>query len=309
MSSGSWQQIGQAGGLGPSRPGSLMWGEPRQYYPPTTVSQQTPEQQALMRQFATWQSSRIGKEGELYGGEFAPDYAISPELEQFAAGQYLEPDYLKAKEKEVIGTWKSEVMPELRGEMGKKGLFYGSGRQRAEEESAESLMDVITRGRVEEERYARQQQLGALGMLGQQRYGKAQIEQEGLMGQYQDWVRARPENQMGLLMQMLALNPNAAFGPMVSGRQPGAAQGGAEAILSRWSDYRLKKNIIYLPMRIAGIPVILFKYKQEYISDGNKWHIGISAQDLIRIRPDLVGIATIQGKPFYTVNYKGLIAD
>jgi len=193
--------------------------------------------------------------GGFQGGPGFAEQAAMYGLGQFAGGAYAQPGYLEQKEQDLIGTWKEDIMPELRGEMGRKGLFYGSGRQRAEGESAESLMDVLARGRVEEERYAREQQLGALGQMGGmaqtgrglnlqevlgvtgQQFGfgttEQEAEQKGLEGKREDWLRTLPENQMKQLMDFLGTQQYSAYGPLqdVLGKQRGELSIGGEAYL------------------------------------------------------------------------------
>jgi len=86
----------------------------------------------------------------------------------------------------------------------------------------------------------------------------------------------------------------------------GALGAGAGLIgLAKFSDYRLKTNIIYLGI-VKQIPIILFQYKQDYIPDKNAWHIGVIAQQLMKVRPELVITIPIKSEPFYAVNYTGL---
>jgi len=112
-------------------------------------------------------------------------------------------------------------MPTIGGEFGKRGLFYGSGRREAEMDSAESLMDVLSRGRVENERYGREQQLGAIdqslaGMLNMTNMGLTageiprRIEQEKLTADKEDWLRTQPgaiNPAMQTLVQLLGGGP------------------------------------------------------------------------------------------------------
>ncbi len=76
---------------------------------------------------------------------------------------------------------------------------------------------------------------------------------------------------------------------------------GAEttAMMVAASDVRVKKDI-------TELTPYMFRYKQEYIQDDNRLHVGIMAQDLEKIHPELVLEKEINGEMIKHVDYAGL---
>jgi len=116
------------------------------------------------------------------------------------------------------------------------------------------------------------QQLGALGGLtGQQSFNQAGaynpsslLQAAGLQGNYQLGSADMANQWMGAAASGL-----------------GAAGGAAAAL----SDERMKTDVERLPVdAIPGVPLATFAYKH----DPGKHHLGVIAQDLEKVRPDLV---------------------
>jgi hypothetical protein len=165
--------------------------------------------------------------------------------------------------------------------------------------------------------------LGATKTLGEQ-YGTAGelergISQEKMMSNLQRFLMGEEVEgaynpaynpNVALAMQLLGISPYE-IGTETESTGPGAGagllSGVGSAIVSGLfaSDIRLKKEVTYLKP-IGKIKPVLFKYKQEYIKDGNKLHIGVIAQDLLEVLPNLVHKAVLRGKKFLCVDYKGL---
>jgi hypothetical protein len=65
------------------------------------------------------------------------------------------------------------------------------------------------------------------------------------------------------------------------------------------SDERVKDDLV-------DLTPYSFRYKQEFISDGDKIHVGILAQDLEKIYPELVFEKEINGMRVRHVDYATL---
>ncbi len=230
----------------------------------------------------------------------------SPELKpSFDTSEYFE----QIIKKPLMKTWEEEVMPTIGGEFGTKGLFYGSGRREAELKSAESLMDILSRGKIETEKMGREMSLQE--MLG---VGGLELEQRG-MGLQEILGAGGMASQMGALpfqriMQMLGINPNQYITPttIVDPGQQGIIQqilGGSGPIMQGLgamgvSDKRLKKNLIKIGS-IKDVPFYIF----QYIWDKSKWNIGTTAQDIIKKHPKSV----LNIGKYFAVNYERLIGE
>jgi len=265
---------------GPEDHQAWLWGqEPGEFYHPAgRLETWTPEQMGLQTQLSQYLGGTIGQPGRAYGGQmvaglspyeqmglrglsgmtmtpgaYMGDPATMGALQRISSGMYASPaGFMAGPGKQLLESWQEEIMPELRGEYGRKGLFLGTGRQRAEQESAESLMDVLTRGMVEYEQTGRAQQLQAiptmlqapaqletqrlqniLGISGAQMQAGAvprELEQAGLSAQYQEFLRTQPgaTPEMGLLMQLLGMEPYDIYGQMA------AMQPGTQGTMKQW---------------------------------------------------------------------------
>lgn len=227
----------------------FFWGqEPKEYYHPAgAVQEWTPEQIALQQALIGYLEPTIGQPGAQYGGDMVA--GMSPYEQSFMdrltnyqvpTGESLREKYMAGPGGALTRAWKEDVIPELRGEFGKKGLFYGSGRQTAETESAGRLMEALNVGATEYELGARKTSLQEiLGLTGAgMQFGGTErgVRQAGLTANYQEWLRTQPgaTPEMAMIMQLLGLDPLEAYGPLqtVLGRQEGALEGGGEAVLS-----------------------------------------------------------------------------
>ena len=213
-------------------------------------------------------------------------------LEQYMtkAGGFDSPEYFEQMiKKPLVETWKEDIMPEIGGEFGKRGLFYGSGRREAEERSGESLMDILAKGKVETERMGRD--MGLQEMLGM-----------GQMGMSMGGV------PMQRLMQLIGVNPYQFTEPttQVDPGQEGFLQQAMSAAgpimmgAAMLSDKRLKKNLI----KIGSIKNVPF-YAFQYIWDKSRWHIGTTAQDILKKYPKSV----LKIGRYFAVNYERLMGE
>ena len=141
------------------------------------------------------------------GGFDSPE--LKPSGTPFDTSQYFE----QIIKKPLMKTWEEEVMPTIGGEFGKRGLFYGSGRREAELESAESLMNILSTGKIETEKMGREMGIAERGMNLQEMLGVGglELEQRG-MGLQEILGAGGMASQMGALpfqriMQMLGINP------------------------------------------------------------------------------------------------------
>lgn len=220
---------------------------PQEHYrPPGAVQEWTPEQIALQQVLISYLQPTIGQPGAQYGGEMVA--GLSPYEQTFMdrlagytvpTGESLREKYMAGPGGALTRAWKEDVIPELRGEFGKKGLFYGSGRGTAETESAGRLMEALNVGATEYEIGARKtslQEILGLTEAGMQFGGTERgVRQAGLTADYNEWLRTQPgaTPEMAMIMQLLDIDPLEAYGPLqaVTGGGSGSGGGILSAIL------------------------------------------------------------------------------
>lgn len=211
-----------------------MW-----YTPPGRIPQWTPEQTAALQALTGYLTPTVGQPGAQYGGQMVA--GVSPYQESFLnkllayespTGKSLQKQYMAGPGAAMTRTWREDVIPELRGEFGRKGLFYGSGRGEAETESAGRLMEALSTGATGYELGARQVSLQEiLGLTGAgMQYGDIyrEVEQAELSAEYSEWLRTQPgaTPEMAMLMQILGLDPYAEYGPQMATAGGEGGQGG-----------------------------------------------------------------------------------
>jgi len=194
------------------------------YAPVTALS---PEQQTLMSMLMPYLASKMGQPGAQYRTspvEQMGTQSLMSYMEK--SGGFNAPEYYEETiKKPLMKTWEEEVMPTIGGEFGKRGLFYGSGRREAELESAESLMDILSKGKVETERMGREMGLQEmLGLTGAARgYGESD---------YSRWFAQQPGSQPEMQMLMQLLGQRQMFDPayVSLAGTPGLVQSGMAAV-------------------------------------------------------------------------------
>lgn len=182
----------------------------------------TPQQKRVQAKLGTYLLPQIGQGLPGYPGklsaELPSEYQKSEQYLQdvmsgkFASSDYLEPYYKTNIQDPLMETWKRTILPEIGGEAGRGGYFYGSGRETLERESGEKLLETLGTERsklyfqTEQAERARQQE--AAGMSLSAAMGETAVEQGILTREQEEWLRTQPEyNQMlSLVMGYLGQN-------------------------------------------------------------------------------------------------------
>jgi hypothetical protein len=249
-------------------------------------------------------------------------------FDQGAAREYWQQSFVEPTRQNFY----EETMPELREQFAGQGALSSGGFNRAVADAAADmetqlggkLGEILYQGRQDfQDRQMQQQQLGlstldqalnevnALMQAGQQQRG---IEQQGLEAQMQKWQQSQPYNNPWLQQAPTALGVSpyqidtytkgggtGVVGGMLQGAAQGAGQAAGAAMMA--SDERLKKNISYTGDHLSGIPVVTFRWKND---PHHETHIGVLAQDVQKIRPDVV----LEGEDGYLrVNYGQLLEE
>jgi len=310
-----------------------------------TMGTLTPEQEQLLRQMIGYSGQYADKPSPGYEGPLSAkmsglqgqgliglqSYAggesqnIQDMLQRFVGGEYMGDEYYETAIRDpLVETWKEEIMPELRGEYGRRGLFYGSGREASELRSAETLMDTLGRARVEQQEVARGEMMTAgelslqhaLGLTGaQMEYGsfQQQREQEALQREYSEWLRTQPgySAESAMNMQLLGVQPytrpfqtgqtmlpyettqitsaeQKGDQPIVIPGQSSSALGDIAMAIGTWqaSSRRFKENIENIENSLDKITA-LQGVKFDWKENG-KADVGLIAEDVDKVIPDVV---------------------
>jgi len=137
-------------------------------------------------------SATLGKE---YG--LSEDYLQSVMSGEYSSPEYLEQYFKYGIEDPMMEAWREKILPEIGGEAGRGGFFYGSGRETLERQSAEDIASTLAgeRGKLyysmEQAERARQQEAASLSL--QAAMGRTAVEQGILTREQEEWLRTQPE--------------------------------------------------------------------------------------------------------------------
>ena len=122
------------------------------------------------------------------------------------------------------------------------------------------------------------------------------ITEQGHQAKFDEWIRTQPEYSP-IIDQILAV---LGMQPVEKGEQKSKySYWEASGTVAGGSDEAIKKDLVELTP-------YAFRYKQEFISDGDKLHIGVMAQDLEKTYPELVLEKEINGTMVKHVDYATL---
>lgn len=303
----------------------------------------TPEQMKLMKQWMPWLGETGA--GEEYPDQL-PGSAPMSSLEQLSLSgleemvgkgglgaqvqetlsgmleggpEDFEEYYRSTVRDPMMKEFTEETMPAISRGYAPSGFWSGE-RVRTEERSREDLLESLTRGRGKLAYEAREsglnRALAAAGLAPQVAgmYGGAleaggiprAAEEARIGGEYNEWMRQQgvPFQKAQLMLQMLGQKPYEPYAvglPGQSGMFQEFAHGFGQGMGSA-SDRRLKKNVLYLEP-IGDVKPVLFQFIWE---DEQQLHLGVIAQDLLEVHPELVGTMNFSGADFLTVDYAGL---
>jgi len=279
----------------------------------TDINKWTPEQQKLGQSFINdYLMGRVGQGMEGYGG-ILPGTGGPSDVQKrtFAAAEGWSPfggaDTMDERVSERLATrrnlmrpsWEKEtaLLKEKGASMGlshssdilKAQSDLGHTRVAEEEQFTQRLYDMYEQWNLE----LTPQALQTMTQVGET---QRQITEQGHQARFDEWIRTQPEYSP-VIDQILAM----------LGMQP-VEVGEQETDYSYWeltgtvaggSDEAIKKDLVELTP-------YSFRYKQEFISDGNRIHIGVLAQDLEKIYPELVLEKEINGMMVKHVDYATL---
>jgi len=286
----------------------------------------TPEQQKLAKQFIDeYLTPRLGKGLEEYQGRLPGTGGPSTlQAKAFAALEDVDmgtPEdwtnrvntYLESRRKYLAPTYEKQDAL-LKEKMASMGLQHSTDVLKAQS-------DVLGTRAAEEsmigaEKYDQYEQMGLTvypQMLASIGTMQKEIEDAGDVARFQEWLRTQPEYSpvIDQIMSILGMQPVEKGDIQTRGfTQEWGASG------SYTSDKRTKKNLIdltpFAPIyaqglrRLTKLTPFAFQYKQEIISDGDQVHVGVVADQLKMIVPELVHTVTINGEEYLAVDYAGL---
>jgi hypothetical protein len=227
-------------------------------------SKLTPEQEALMQGLEGYYSQFLSGSPSYTGQRISPltntqqgilgniNNSTSPLFNQsmgtlsaFAGGNAVNPELYNNYFNENIATpllsmFKEEALPELRGQMNKKGLLYGSGREKNEVGLSNTLMQTLAQSKtnlaLQMDEANKTRAFNASSAIPSVLSGFSNLGTTGVAGlegekgqgtldvSYQDWLRQQPGTrpQDAMLMSLLGLDT---YNYIVPG-SGGSGQGG-----------------------------------------------------------------------------------
>lgn len=247
--------------------------------------------------------------------------------DQGAAKEYWQQSFVEPAKQQF---W-DDTIPQLQEQFAGQGALSSGGFNRAVADAAADmntqlggkLGEILYQGKQDfANRQLQERQVGlstldralnemnALMQTGQTQRG---IEQGGLDAELQKWQMSQPYNNpwLGHAGTALGVNPyqintvaTGGGGGLMGGLMPGVGVG----IGSMFSDSRLKTDVEQLKEVLPGVPAVRFKWNRDLLPDADdEPHIGVIAQDLQQVRPEMVHTDDATG--YLRVDYENLLKE